>query len=739
MKSQRFNFSKVLMMFMFVIVTSLVLVACGETNQDLVDEALNTVAITYGSGDTQDSVTKNLVLPESIGEISISWTSGNPDVITNAGVVVRPEEDTEVTLTATLSLGDIEETATVTVTVLGAEAVADPLDALEAIEFDGTLYEEGSVYIVTSNFGLPETSLGLDITWQTSNADYIDLEGNVNRPYFGEADQVVTLTATIEDEEAQFLMKVLAFTSKPVSQKLEEAYDALLLDGVSGGTATDITLPTSVGADGVTAAWTSSHPEIVSSEGLVTRPTLDQGDIVVTLTATLTLQGRALEKEFDVLIFALTVDPTSYSSISEALLNAEAGDYIRLEDVTVMGQTTDTYFITDGTGVLAIYNSPQDVEDGKVYNIYGLFDVYFGSPQLNATKEPTLPTVARESDGEVSEMTPTEVNDIDAFVPDTALTYNADNLFEYEYLQITARVRVQGDGNYDTFYVDPDYDGGDINSDANSPHTTNALMIYYKSNKAAFNAYDGMTITFNALLYSYRSDRTIYTIVFTGEAEDIIFTPSDEDVVDMAENTLKTMFEYEYIEDETFDLMTSTEFGATIVWETTSTLVDLTTGELSMPETGQEEVTLTATITKEDLETVFTVTFMAGELPNSTILEAIQKGTGHLVEVTGVVTSAEYQNTYFIQDETGGIAIYTSWGDLEAFLTENIGNEITIIGERAVYNGLIQLSSIYSYELVDDSAAPIVEVNVDEHGLDADSLEAFQGQLVELRFNCYWY
>ena len=730
MKSQRFNLSRVLMMFMFVIFTSLVLVACGDSDQDLIDEALNTVAVTYASGDSQNSVTENLILPESIGEISITWTSGNPDVISNAGVVTRPESDTEVTLTATLTLGDIEETVPFTVTVIGAEEVVDPADALAAVEIGGRAYKDGDIYITTANIVLPETSLGYDVTWTSSNEDIIELDGTVHRPYFGETDQVVTLTATIENEEMTYLVKVLAYTSKPLDQKLEEAYTALLLDGISGGVGQDINLPTEVGQDGVSVTWMSTHPEIIAPDGMVTRPTKEEGDIEVTLTASLFLNGKVLYKEFDILVLALLVDPTPYASINDALTNAVAGDYISFTDVTVIGMTSDTYFFTDGTDILAVYGAT-NVEVGKVYNIYGAYDVYFGSPQLNATEAPELPTVARESDGEVSVLTPTALTDIEAMLPDTAPTYGATNLIRYTYYEITARVRVQGDGNYDTVFVNPAYDGGDINTDANSAYSDNALMIYYKSNKAAFDQYDGMTVTFNAILYGYRSDRTIHTIVFVGEDDEIVFTPSDQEVVDMAENVLDKMFDYEYIEETTFDLMTSTEYGATIAWETTSTLVDLTTGVLSMPATGQEEVTLTATITKGDVETVFTVTFDAGELPNITILEAIQLGNGHLVEVTGIVTSAEYQNTYFIQDETGGIAIYSSDDDVEAFLQANYGKEITLIAERASYRGLIQLSNVITFELVGEATMPAA-VNADEHGLDETSLEGLQGQLIEL-------
>ena len=80
MKSQRFSFSRVLMMFMFAILTSLVLVACGDSDQDLVDAAIDTVGITYASGDSQNSVTENLILPDLStpnGTVKTTWSAEN--------------------------------------------------------------------------------------------------------------------------------------------------------------------------------------------------------------------------------------------------------------------------------------------------------------------------------------------------------------------------------------------------------------------------------------------------------------------------------------------------------------------------------------------------------------------------------------------------------------------------------------------------------------------------------------
>ena len=54
-------------------------------------------------------VSEDLTLPETSGAAGVAWTSGNPDVIANDGTVTRPAANTDVTLTATLSLEGTED------------------------------------------------------------------------------------------------------------------------------------------------------------------------------------------------------------------------------------------------------------------------------------------------------------------------------------------------------------------------------------------------------------------------------------------------------------------------------------------------------------------------------------------------------------------------------------------------------------------------------------------------------
>lgn len=69
-------------------------------------------------------ITSNISLP-TIGAYGaeISWESSNDGILDFEGYVERPEEDTEVTLTATITLGDLVETKVFEVVVKGGRAV----------------------------------------------------------------------------------------------------------------------------------------------------------------------------------------------------------------------------------------------------------------------------------------------------------------------------------------------------------------------------------------------------------------------------------------------------------------------------------------------------------------------------------------------------------------------------------------------------------------------------------------
>lgn len=65
----------------------------------------------------------------------------------------------------------------------------------------------------------------------------------------------------------------------------------------------------------IALSWSSSHPDVISETGLITRPSFETGDILVTLTVRLSLDGQFIEKTYDVLVIKMpkTTEPVIVS------------------------------------------------------------------------------------------------------------------------------------------------------------------------------------------------------------------------------------------------------------------------------------------------------------------------------------------------------------------------------------------------------------------------------------------
>lgn len=98
-------------------------------SEDFVQAAIADLQIGYGLGDSDASVTQDILLPDSgIGGTSISWTSSDPEVIASDGTVIRPHSsstDAIVTLTATISKGGVSDSKRIELTVKKKDG-ADP-------------------------------------------------------------------------------------------------------------------------------------------------------------------------------------------------------------------------------------------------------------------------------------------------------------------------------------------------------------------------------------------------------------------------------------------------------------------------------------------------------------------------------------------------------------------------------------------------------------------------------------
>ena len=700
------------------------------TDQDEVDEALAVLSITLHAGDTMSAITGNITLPATSNGLDIVWTSTNTTFITNEGVVTRPakgEEPRLVRLQAEITKGNGYGFKDFVVTVLPIPYTLE--DALAELTITGTALtynEETEQFTTTADIVLPATFFGFDVTWSSANPAVISNTGVVTRPAYGQTDSTVVLTATILEEDVYIVVVVPAITVKPDSLIIQEAYDSLLLAGIGNGVASDLVLPTTVGTEGVTVTWSSDTPDVLSNLGVVNRQPEHTN---VILTATLHYNDLTREKVFEIVVLRFA-DFHEVENLQEAIEwfqgDTDPEDpriiYVKVPGVTVLGRTADGFMFGDSTAVSFAYTGGQpnaNWQVGQVYDIYGLVDFYNGNIQFNGVKSVSQPIQMIPSDAEVTVLTPTPVTDIVAYIASLPQSHpDKSNVLTHQYIQLTAKVRYQSSDNYHTIFVNPDYDGPDILTAAQTPFTDNALIVYYSSNKAAIAAFDGLTITVNVFLYSLRNDRNLFTVIFTGTADDIEFTLTDTEVVDLAGDLATKDIPTEIIENQTLTLP-SALVGTEISWTSSNeAVINPATGEVTIPETGQVVVTLTAEVTKNDVTKTFPVTIAVGELEVLTVAAAKDITTG-TVRVQGVVTGIITNRTFAIQDETGAIAVYVLSADVATWLGY-VGKEIDLIGTRGAFNGLLQINPV-EITVLGDGTLPVA-VNIDDVALDATGL-----------------
>ena len=97
-----------------------------------------------------DDVRGNLTLPTSADGLPVTWTSSNPAVVSTTGVVARPEADTTVTLTASVTKGTETRTRDIAVDVRKAVHLG-AFEGYTFAYFTGNTLEGENIYFAASN------------------------------------------------------------------------------------------------------------------------------------------------------------------------------------------------------------------------------------------------------------------------------------------------------------------------------------------------------------------------------------------------------------------------------------------------------------------------------------------------------------------------------------------------------------------------------------------------------------
>ncbi|WP_417762298.1 LamG-like jellyroll fold domain-containing protein [Shewanella sp.] len=194
-------------------------------------------------------------------------------------------------------------------------------------------------------------------------------------PFNGDIDEVKIYDAALSAED----VKALDIDHLDSAALLQSAVNQLSL-GDTSAIVEDMNLTASGPyASGVT--WVSSNPSLVSNDGVVTRPTMTQGDQQVTLTATITLDGQTATKDFVVTVRSMGA-PTPIaefnfdnSDLSDAQSNFSSGTVAQRTGSSIVasdspvsyseGVVGNALVLSDGLGV----QLPNNMIDDDTYSI----------------------------------------------------------------------------------------------------------------------------------------------------------------------------------------------------------------------------------------------------------------------------------------------------------------------------------------------------------------------------------
>lgn len=636
----------------------------------------------------------------------------------------------------TTTQGVTTEAPTTTAEPTTTVDLQDLLDQLAA-QYADTL--DSDTYVATDNLSLVTSIGGLDITWSSNNTTYLENDGTVHRPTFTEGDQTVVLSATVTDgtnsESYTFFVTIQAM-AKTDQERADEVFSVVVtFPSKEKWTSADELefLTSGADADAVTydVTWTSSDPDVISTDGTITQPGQDEADVDVIMTASVTINDVEYTDSYTFTVAKLE-SGTAVSTIAAAAALGE-DTYVKIEGVTVVAiEDAGTFFITDGTDILNIYGASFDVEVGSVYDVSGVFTYYYNAPELVGAT--TQPLRAEPSTAAVSTAPITADTDIAGFVSGMT-TPTPENPFAYQMYTITGKVWFNADsGNYSTFIVPSDYDFSADAADQASP-SGDSIMIYYHTNLDIISALAGKVITVDLLTLGWRTDLSVWYAGFFGSALDVDITfDTDAEAVSTALDVLS--YPENVLEDMTLNFP-SELYGTTLTYSSDNTAVITDAGVVDYSsQTTQVTVTLTVTATKGTETDTRDFVIKVGEVPLSTVAEAIAAGQDAVVKVIGIITdttdSAGY-GAYWLQDATGAFDLFNPSG---VFTEDMIGKTYEIIGTVDVYNGLLELKVASTDDLTeltgDDALTMPTATDLSDMTLDDATLLPYQGTLVDL-------
>jgi len=669
----------------------------GEISQD---EVFNLVVLAYAQTDTdrvaaaRDAITwdsirgENILLSEvtqnlaslpltGLYDTTITWTSNNTAVVSNAGVVTRPsflDGNADIILTALIELNDAYWELSFHLTVLALEpsdieavaAAADDID-WDMIRGQNTLADEVS-------FDLDELALagahGTVISWQSSDVTVVSNIGAVTRPSFSVGDVDVVLTATITRGEASktidFDLTVLALEPNDI-EAVELAKAALDWDVIRGqndlvsAVVYNLVLNTT-GLHNTTIAWSSSVTDSLTNAGVVTRPMYLAGNASVVLTATITRGTETREVVFDIVI------------ISHDISNQEAFE-LAANNLTWAHIRGQNVLYSDVTANLVVL---------PVLAAHGIA-ISWNSSNLNFVAingAVTRPSYTQGDQSVVLTATLTRAGTSDNVVINFNLTITALDINNQEAVNLTATALV-----WDSIR-EQNINQNEVISNLNLPNTgANSTMIVWVSHNTAFMTNAGV-VTRPSYTQGAQTNRLVATISRGGFAQTVVFdltilplAPTDAEAVAAS----IALVNWNAIRGENLNTNAVTSnlnfaitavHGASIVWGTSAANVVSNTGEVNRPSylTGNAGIILTVTVVRgtASLSVEFSLVVLANEITNEERMSlALLSLTWDSIRGANIYQNQVSVNLRNMVTELFGVSIV--WSSNNVSVLSNIG------------------------------------------------------------------
>ena len=360
----------------------------GYSDEEILKEYLDVIMTdSYFTDQPVSEITENLknVFPSDGPDgVGMLWEISDEMHIAPDGTVTRPswnENDASVNIKLKAVKGEATAEKVFTFTVLKHIDPETAIgNALDSVTYDVLTAEKPSA--ITKNINLPiEFDDYVSASWSSSREDVISNEGKVNRQM---KNTDVTLTVTFthslsgEKKSKSFSFTVLISADGKVMADYEAIAFKDMNQIVSG-----FDLPLAGSVYQSTISWTSSNIDVMSvkqyngtAQTCVKRPSFEEGDQPVTLTAKIENDGQNKSFAFDFTVLKQPSDTEAvqyaYNLITYETVSAEPANEIR--NTLSLVKEFETGVLCDWT----VSDEKTVSRDGKIF------------PSLNEDKAVTL-------------------------------------------------------------------------------------------------------------------------------------------------------------------------------------------------------------------------------------------------------------------------------------------------------------------------------------------------------------